>query len=644
MEQTKQRGLLGITVLMVAAGLYGLLFVFLIPPWQHYDEPTHFEYVWLLVNRQSLPEPGNYDLDFRADLVRSMIAREFFDDLQEPDPDNLPGNVAGLQYPQLDEPPLYYLMLSPALLIMRNQSLGAQLIGARTIGVLFYLATILLAWLTARQLFPTQKGLQLIIPMTVAFIPGFVDQMTAVNNDAGAVLSFSFVIFAASIYIIRPLHVKWAALLAIALVPPLFMKSTAFPAVPVGLLILALRAGVAWKPRLTWMLTALGALLSVLVLVGGSGPAGWYRNSDQSGAARQLNPKAVHGTHVLAIDAAAAVTPLWLDPFSQPLSLAESEDLAGRWVTVGAWMWADWSTDLPEAPQVQAPELRTEAIAETIVFVPTREPTFIAFEVWIPEDTQRVWISLSPRRRNRDRQMTVYYDHLALVDGRFSKAIPESDSSDPDSLSWGGQSVPNLLSNPSFEARGPLIRLPIDSAAAKILPDSTRPNLILTGLLDPGGSWWLYQLAARNLAETFWARFGWGHVRLTVEPAYTLLNLFSAVGVLGSAAVLIGDRRRTQSLTITLLAASLAAVWGAALVRSAIYVFMPRTFLPAARYAYPVIIPTVILLSVGWSVIIEKLRRRMNMNRDIQVGLAAVFLGLLNLLAFTTLIINYYEN
>ena len=52
--------------------LHGLLYVFLVPPWQHNDEPNHFEYVWLAAHRDGLPVPGDYDVAMSRAVVKSM--------------------------------------------------------------------------------------------------------------------------------------------------------------------------------------------------------------------------------------------------------------------------------------------------------------------------------------------------------------------------------------------------------------------------------------------------------------------------------------------------------------------------------------------------------------------------------------------
>ncbi|HEY80691.1 MAG TPA: hypothetical protein G4O05_06380, partial [Caldilineae bacterium] len=48
-------------LILLLALLNGLLYLFLVPPWQHYDEPGHFEYAWLIADRGRLPQAGDYD-------------------------------------------------------------------------------------------------------------------------------------------------------------------------------------------------------------------------------------------------------------------------------------------------------------------------------------------------------------------------------------------------------------------------------------------------------------------------------------------------------------------------------------------------------------------------------------------------------
>ena len=52
---------LALLVIMLIGAIHGIIYMFLIPPWQHYDEPTHFEYAWLVANWRRIPLPGVFD-------------------------------------------------------------------------------------------------------------------------------------------------------------------------------------------------------------------------------------------------------------------------------------------------------------------------------------------------------------------------------------------------------------------------------------------------------------------------------------------------------------------------------------------------------------------------------------------------------
>ncbi len=68
-----------VLIIVLLVGLLdGLIFVLLMPPWQHYDEPNHFEYAWLIANRGKLPQMGDYDQEMRRQTAVSMIAHNFF--------------------------------------------------------------------------------------------------------------------------------------------------------------------------------------------------------------------------------------------------------------------------------------------------------------------------------------------------------------------------------------------------------------------------------------------------------------------------------------------------------------------------------------------------------------------------------------
>ena len=57
------------------------------------------------------------------------------------------------------------------------------------------------------------------------------------------------------------------------------------------------------------------------------------------------------------------------------------------------------------------------------------------------------------------------------------------------------------------------------------------------------------------------------------------------------------------------LGIGLAGIWGQAILRGIYSLIDGNIFIPAARYAYPVIIPTLLVLNVGWLEIARTLER-----------------------------------
>ena len=64
-------------IVLLVGFLNGLAYVLLMPAWQHYDEPNHFEYAWLIAHRESLPEQVDYDQEMRRATAISMIEHNF---------------------------------------------------------------------------------------------------------------------------------------------------------------------------------------------------------------------------------------------------------------------------------------------------------------------------------------------------------------------------------------------------------------------------------------------------------------------------------------------------------------------------------------------------------------------------------------
>ena len=97
--------------LLLLGLVHGLVYIFLVPPWQHYDEPNHFEYVWLIQERGELPQSGDYDQSMRRDVAESMIEHGFFNGMDFfPKLDVQDEPIWIGSYHQISNPPFYYYL------------------------------------------------------------------------------------------------------------------------------------------------------------------------------------------------------------------------------------------------------------------------------------------------------------------------------------------------------------------------------------------------------------------------------------------------------------------------------------------------------------------------------------------------------
>ncbi|MCI0520644.1 MAG: hypothetical protein L0Z70_10380, partial [Chloroflexi bacterium] len=125
-----------LAAILLAALAHGLIYLSLVPPWQHYDEPNHFEYAWLIAHRNQIPEAGDYDQEMRRETARSMIVHGFFRDM-----DFLPDLAATDEpiyigtYSQVSTPPFYYLLVSVPLRMAAGMDITSQLYVGRGVSL-----------------------------------------------------------------------------------------------------------------------------------------------------------------------------------------------------------------------------------------------------------------------------------------------------------------------------------------------------------------------------------------------------------------------------------------------------------------------------------------------------------------------------
>lgn len=175
-----------LVIWLILAFVRGVAFTFVVPPWQHPDEPTHFEHVRMVAESGRLPELREVDLVIRKDIAQSMLRYKFWRDIAPPQLDDQSLSKIGtspLGIYTLSQPRLYYQLAAGWLKPWLDQPVETQLHAVRLLSVLFSVLVVMCAYLSANWLFNKQRHLIALVCALIVFLPGFTDIMSAVNND-----------------------------------------------------------------------------------------------------------------------------------------------------------------------------------------------------------------------------------------------------------------------------------------------------------------------------------------------------------------------------------------------------------------------------------------------------------------------------
>lgn len=248
--------------LALAALLHGALYVALLPPWQHYDEPAHVEFAATIALLGAVPADDYRDEALIREIADSMVRHTFWEPGQIPD--FLGDQPPSLGSSQRVHPPLYYALLAGPMGLVRGLSVEWQLYAGRLVSLVFYVLTIIAAWRIAVALLPDEPLPQLVIPLLLLLTPSFADLMTAVNNDV--LVNFAtMAMFLGCALLLRegPGPARLALALLGLLAALLAKRTAALAVVPCALAILwaALRQPIPWR-------LALGGLVAATLLGG----------------------------------------------------------------------------------------------------------------------------------------------------------------------------------------------------------------------------------------------------------------------------------------------------------------------------------------------------------------------------------------
>jgi hypothetical protein len=611
-----------IHILLLAGLIHGLLYIYLVPPWQHYDEPGHFEYAWLLANRPGLPSPGEYDQGMRLEAAASMVEHGFFKDLSI-QPDLLAQDTPiWIGISQTDNPPLYYWIAALPLRLLPTSDIVLQLYLCRLVSLIFYLITIFAAYGVISEFTTPETPARWLIPATLVLLPGFTDLMTAVNSDVGAVAMFSLFLWASLRMIHRGFTIPRLVAASALAAGCFWTKNTAAIALPLLVFPVAFSLIRGRRGAIAWILIGAGILISMPIIFTSGEVAYWYQPVSQTTPTRTASAQAPIGQYVFQLDDSSGTSS---NNLIQLLSSSQIQKLQGKTITLGYWIWAN------QAVRFHSPLIKGDQDTSSESINITDKPVFHTLKTKIGSNTRHIQIVLEAPY---EPGVIIYLDGLILVKGDFSHSgMPVINEAGGQSGSWGGKSFVNLIRNASAEQDWPRPRTLVQNLLRKISP--LQPNMVLASLADWQNSRWYYRTTAQQLLRTFWGQFGWGHIRLS-RNIYIGLSVVTALGILGGLGGLWRHRKGIPWAEFTFLSAAVLGIWGAALVRG-IHSIAGAVFIPSSRYAYPAIIPTVWVLCAGWAEWPRLFERWLRIPRWVKISVYIVFFLLLNLLSIWTI-------
>jgi hypothetical protein len=514
-------------LLLIFGAIHGLIYLFVVPPWQHYDEPGHFEYVWLIANQPAFPQKGDNDENMLHELVRSMEEHGFYGGQPLPDQDWSAEELKHLiGISQVGDPPIYYWVGALPLRIVISIDITTQLYIVRGMSLLLYLVIIVAAWGVMDELLRAKHPLHWMVPAFIVALPGLVDSMTSVNNDVGAIAFFSLFIWISVRLIHRGVSVPGVLWLIVATGLCWWTKNTTLIVLPLAVVTLLLSFIRDRKRIIVWAALFLGCILLIATSLAWGDAAMWYRLIPQDNPTRIKRDEAPLGRYVFSLDYTLANRGAAIRQTIQPDVVLR---LRGQRVTLGAWMWAT-SPVKAVTPILRTYEQNRAFFNEIIIGT---EPEFHVISFIVPADTTAANILLSSRIQSSDVPIRIFYDGLILLEGRWpDNQLPVFADINGEYGTWGDQSFNNLNNNASAEEAQPWVRPWLDNLCKKWF--LLTPSDVIASIVDERGSRWYFDVTLQNLLRTFWAKFGWGNVLLMGHKPYLFLGIISLIGILGA--------------------------------------------------------------------------------------------------------------
>lgn len=633
------------TLIVLIIGLMnGLIFVWVVPLWQHYDEPAHFEYAWLIANRLKLPKPGDYDQGMRLAVDKSLIATHFFRGMDAPNLTD-PSQPLWIGITQLTDPPLYSIIEAIPLYFLRGSPVDLQLHVGRMASLLFFLLTIFCACELVDELTPENHPLRWMIPLFIALLPGLAEFMSAIN-DIGAAIGLASLWYLLAIRLIKRFTYRDTIFITALTIAGYFTQKILYPLFIYLPLILILSILPKKLKYLGWVAAAMIAIVGLFASMGWGESAFWLRNNYQNFPSRvQTNQNQVKYAlkgQMVPDSGWGQGDPPWNPGFFQILPYDEGLSLRGKTVTIGAWMWADQKVRA-YGPAINSLINFNNQWAGFNLIPIGQDPRFVTEVVQIPADAQRVQVWL--RVTTPDNQYPIiYFSDVVVVDGVISTRNPPvfSDSSGS-AGTWGGQAFSNHVRNGRFNQSWPYMRSQVFRIITSKITDLNPMHIssVISLFFDIPGTAWYWQQTGSTIFNSFWGKFAWGQVPLVASKflpdPYLLFWIITLIGIPGSIGFGISLARSQKHefaflLTTVLVTILLAVIYGVYTMGGALRF---RAFIPNARYIFPAILPISFLLVPGWQGILSWTAKLVRLNPRF---VSIVFSGLMACLDFYAII------
>ncbi len=261
--------------ILIFAGILAtklLLYVFITPPWQVPDEPTHFEYAYLLYREKTLLGPVQSDLALQKDILESMESNHFWSFLPWDPPETIPTSfkedrLLHFAPSQINRsPPLYYAIGSLWLRLFSPRSILEALFILRIYSALQTLLFFFVLALLVHWILPRSRQCQIAALSLAVFLPQLSFIGAGVNSDNTFNLCYAATTAVCVMFAVGKRPLWMGPLLVLSVVACLLSKTSGLLAVP--LMAFTVLAGLGWNRRRLMGSVCVGTALLLALILG----------------------------------------------------------------------------------------------------------------------------------------------------------------------------------------------------------------------------------------------------------------------------------------------------------------------------------------------------------------------------------------